>query len=60
MTSIAICVIILEKGEWIKMELDLEDKMLNELLAQVSELQIKIENRINEIHKIGAFCGVCC
>ena len=42
------------------MELDLDDKMLNELLAQVSELQIKIENRINELHKIGAFVGVCC
>ena len=42
------------------MELDLDDKTLNELLAQVSELQIKIDNRINELHKIGAFCGVCC
>lgn len=42
------------------MELDLDDKMLKELLAQVSELQIKIENRINELHTIGAFCGVCC
>ena len=36
------------------MELYLDDKMLNELLAQVSELQIKIENRINDLHKIGA------
>ena len=42
------------------MELDLDDIVLNELLAQVSELQIKIDNRINELHKIGAFCGVCC
>ena len=40
------------------MELDLDDIVLNELLAQVSELQIKIENRINELHKIGVFCGV--
>ena len=43
-----------------ELELDLDDKTLNELLSQVSELQIKIENRINELHKIGAFCGVCC
>ena len=42
------------------MELDLDDKVLKELLAQVSDLQLKIENRINEVHKIGAFCGVCC
>lgn len=42
------------------MELDLDDKVLNELLDQVSELQIKIDNRINDLHKIGAFCGVCC
>ena len=42
------------------MELDLDDKVLNELLAQVSELQLKIDKRINELHKIGAFCGVCC
>ena len=42
------------------MELDLDDEVLNELLAQFSELQTKIENRINELHKIGAFVGVCC
>ena len=42
------------------MQLDLDDKVLNELLEQVSELQIKIEDRINDLHKIGAFCGVCC
>ena len=42
------------------MELDLDDKILNELLAQVSELRIKIENRIDDLHKIGAFVGVCC
>ena len=42
------------------MQLDINDKVLNELLDQMSELQIKIENRLNELHKIGAFCGVCC
>ena len=42
------------------MQLDLNDKVLNELLDQVSELQIKIENRLNDLHKIGAFCEVCC
>ena len=42
------------------MQLDLDDKVLNDLLDQMSELQIKIENRINDLHKIGAFCGVCC
>ena len=38
------------------MQLDLNDKVLN----QLSELQIKIENRINDLHKIGAFNGACC
>ena len=40
--------------------IDLDDKVLNELLDQMSELQIKIENRINDLYKIGAFCGECC
>ena len=50
---------IVKKG-WNEMQLDLNDKVLNELLYQVSELQIKIENRINDLYRIGAFCGECC
>ena len=42
------------------MQLDLNDKVLNELLNQMSQLQIKIENRLNDLYKIGAFSGVCC
>lgn len=42
------------------MELYLDDKVLNDLLDQVSELQLKIDKRIDELHKIGAFCGQIC